>query len=414
MLAPDRIRGEGMTAEAKREANAEAGDDKAPPHGFPDAEFAARTARAQRLMGEHRLDALVVCTPPNVRYFTGYDSQFWESPTRPWFVVVPAEGPPVAVVPEIGAPAFAATWLERVESWPAPQPADDGTSLLAGVLQALPRRRGRVGFELGREQAMRMPVAQFLELRERVAGLELANGGPCLWAIRHVKTAAEIARIRHVCRLASRAYAAVPDLVAVGDTEREACRKLRIELLRQGADAVPFLPGISGPGGVAQIVCGPGDRAIREGDILFFDTGATYDGYFCDFDRNYAVGRVEDAARRAHEAMWRASEAGIAAARPGATAEDVFRAMAPICEEAGSLGNNVGRMGHGLGLQLTEPPSNMPGDATVLEAGTVLTVEPGIEYAPGRMIVHEENLVVTEDGPELLTIRAPRELPTIS
>jgi Xaa-Pro aminopeptidase len=387
--------------------------DEAPPHGFPDSEFAARTARAQAIMAAQGFDALVVCTPPNVRYFSGFDSQFWESPTRPWFVVVPAEGVPLAVVPEIGAPAFAATWLERVESWPAPRPADDGTSLLAGVLEALPRRHGRIGFELGREQALRMPVAQFLELRERLPGLELANGGPCLWEIRLVKTPAEVARIRHVCRLASDAYAAVPDLVRLGDTEREACRKLRIELLKRGADSVPFLPGIAGPGGVAQIVCGPGDRTIREGDILFFDTGTTYDGYFCDFDRNYAVGDVDDAAKRAHEAMWQATEAGIAAARPGATADEVFRAMAPICEAAGSLGNNVGRMGHGLGLQLTEPPSNMPGDATVLRPGTVLTIEPGIEYAPGRMITHEENLVVTEDGCELLTKRAPRELPVI-
>lgn len=384
-----------------------------PPHGFPDSEFAARTARAQKIMVVQGFDALVVCTPPNVRYFSGFDSQFWESPTRPWFLVVPAEGMPVAVVPEIGAPAFASTWLERVECWPAPRPDDDGTSLLAGVLDGLPRRHGRIGFELGREQALRMPVAQFLELRDRLPGLELANGGPCLWEIRMVKTPAEIARIRHVCRLASDAFAAVPEFVHIGDSEREACRKLRIQLLRRGADSVPFLPGISGPGGVAQIVCGPSDRVLQEGDILFIDTGATYDGYFCDFDRNYAVGTVDDAARRAHEAMWRATEAGIAAARPGATAEEVFRAMAPICEAAGSLGNNVGRMGHGLGLQLTEPPSNMPGDATVLQPGMVLTIEPGIEYAPGRMITHEENLAVTEDGAELLTERAPRELPII-
>jgi Xaa-Pro dipeptidase len=79
----------------------------------------------------------------------------------------------------------------------------------------------------------------------------------------------------------------------------------------------------------------------------------------------------------------------------------------------GSLGNNVGRLGHGLGLQLTEPPSHMPGDGTVIEEGMVLTIEPGIEYAPARMIVHEENVVVTGDGAALLTRRAPRELPRL-
>ncbi len=70
-------------------------------------------------------------------------------------------------------------------------------------------------------------------------------------------------------------------------------------------------------------------------------------------------------------------------------------------------------MGHGLGMQLTEPPSNMPGDETPLVPGMVMTVEPGMEYAPGRMILHEENVVITEDGCELLTRRAPRDMPVI-
>jgi Xaa-Pro aminopeptidase len=364
-------------------------------------------------MREHRFDGLVLTTPHNIRYLTGFDSQFWESPTRPWFVVVPAAGEPVAVIPEIGAPHMAQTWVRDVRTWPAPRPADDGTSLLAAALDALPRRFARVGFELGREQSLRMPVVQFLELRDRLPGLDLADGSGCLWAVRMVKTEAEIAHIRHVCAIACDAYEAVPRLVRRGDTERDAARRLRIELARLGADSTPFLPAISGPGGVPHIICGPGDRFLGDGDILFLDTGSTFDGYWCDFDRNYAVGEVADAARRAHEAMWAATEAGVAAAVVGATTDDVFRAMARVIEAAGSVGNNVGRLGHGLGMQLTEPPSFMAGDGTVLEAGMVLTIEPGAEYAPGRMIVHEENVVVRPDGPELLTRRAPRELPAI-
>jgi Xaa-Pro aminopeptidase len=112
--------------------------------------------------------------------------------------------------------------------------------------------------------------------------------------------------------------------------------------------------------------------------------------------------------------MWLATEAGLKASFVGATTDDVFRAMARVIEDAGSVGNNVGRLGHGLGMQLTEPPSNMPGDGTVLKANMVLTVEPGIEYEHGRMIVHEENIVIRDSGPELLTRRAPRELPKIA
>ena len=384
-----------------------------PIRGFSTGEFEARHARAQSIMREEGFDALVVCSPHNVRYFSGFDSQFWESPTRPWFIVVPAVGAPIAVIPEIGAPEMARTWVKDIRTWPSPQPSDDGVSLLASVLTGLARRTGRIGFELGREHSLRMPVVDFLALRDRL-GLELGNGSPCLWRIRMVKSQAEIDKIRHICAIASDAYGHVPEIVSGSDSEREAARKLRIDLAKRGADATPFLPCVSGPGGVAQIVCGPGDRAFAEGDIVFFDTGSTFDGYFCDFDRNYAVGRVSDACLRAHEAMWLATEAGIAAARPGARTDDVFAAMARIIEDAGSIGNTVGRIGHGLGLQLTEPPSHMPGDGTVIAPGMVLTIEPGMEYAPGKMIVQEENIVVTEDGAVLLTTRAPRELPILS
>ena len=384
-----------------------------PKRGFTSEEFARRTERAQAIMAEHEFDALVLSSQANVRYFSGFDSQFWESPTRPWFIVVPGRGSPIAVIPEIGVPEMAATWVEDIRSWPSPRWADDGTSLLAGILTDMPRRFGRIGFELGREHSLRMPVMQFLELRNQVRGLSLDNGSPCIWQIRMVKTAAEIAHIEHICQIASRAYEAVPRLVSGGDSEREACRKLRIELARLGADSTPFLPAVAGPGGVSQIVCGPHDRVLEAGDVLFFDTGSTFDGYWCDFDRNYAVGAISDAAKRAHEAMWQATEAGLAAAVPGASCAAVFDAMARIIEEAGSVGNNVGRLGHGLGMQLTEPPSHMPGNGTIIEPGMVLTIEPGIEYEPGKMIVHEENVEITESGARLLTNRAPRAMPVI-
>jgi Xaa-Pro aminopeptidase len=385
---------------------------KVPKRGFTADEFEHRTLREQAIMDRHGFDALLLTTPQNVRYFTGFDSQFWESPTRPWFVVVPRTGAPIAVIPEIGAPEMALTWIKDIRTWPAPRPEDDGLSLLTSTIGGLARKFGKVGAELGREMALRMPVVEFLKLRDGL-GLAIEDGSPCIWEVRMVKTAAEIEHIHYICQLASDAYEALPAQIAIGESEREAVRKLRIDIARRGADATPFMPAISGPGGVAQIVCGPHDRKIEAGDILFIDTGSTFDGYFCDFDRNYAVGKVSDEAHRVHEALWQATEAGIAAAVPGAKTDDVWRAMAKIIEDAGAIGNNVGRLGHGLGLQLTEPPSHRLGDGTVIVENMVLTIEPGMEYAPGKMIVHEENIAVTKEGPRLLTKRAPRELPVI-
>lgn len=383
-----------------------------PKRGFTPAEFEKRAARAQEIMRAAKLDAVFVTSPPNVRYFTGFDSQFWESPTRPWFIVVPAEGKPIAVIPEIGAPEMALTWIDDIRTWPAPVPEDDGISLLKSTLEGLPRRFGRIGAELGREMALRMPVSDLLQLRDSLDS-EIVDGSPAIWEMRMVKTAAEIEHIAFICGIASDAYNELPGKISIGENEREAVRKLRIDIALRGADATPFMPAISGPGGVPQIVCGPHDRMLERGDILFIDTGSTFDGYFCDFDRNYAIGEISSEAARVHEALWHATEAGIAAAVPGATTDDVFSAMSKIIEDAGAIGNNVGRLGHGLGLQLTEPPSHRLGDGTRIVENMVLTIEPGMEYAPGKMIVHEENIAVTNDGPRLLTKRAPREMPII-
>lgn len=384
-----------------------------PARGFPRSEFEARAERARALMTAHELDGLVVTSEQHVRYFTGFDSQFWASPTRPWFVIVPREGELIAVIPEIGGPVMARTWVKDIRTWPAPVPEDDGVTLLSDALQSLPRRFGRLGAEMGPEMVLRMPAADFLHIGENIAPLAFADGTSVLRALRGVKSPAEIDKIRHVCQFTSEAFMALPEKLQIGMTEWEACREMRVEVLQRGADNSPYMMGVAGPGGYDNIIMGPTQKVIETGDILIIDTGTTFDGYFCDFDRNFAFGEPDDEAKRAHEVVWRATQAGIDAACPGATTTDLWRAMAVILEEAGSLGNNVGRMGHGLGMQLTEWPSNRPGDDTELVPGMVLTIEPGMEFAPGKMIVHEEDIAVTEDGCELLTIRAAREIPVM-
>ena len=87
--------------------------------------------------------------------------------------------------------------------------------------------------------------------------------------------------------------------------------------------------------------------------------------------------------------------------------------MWSVLEKGGALGNSVGRMGHGLGMELTEWPSVMPGDDTLLEPGMVITIEPGMSFAPGKEMVHEENILITEESARILTKRAPAEMPII-
>ena len=378
---------------------------------FTISEFDTRIQRVQASMRTRELDALVLTAPPNFRYFTGLDSQFWESPARPWFLVVPASGATVAVMPAIAEVAVRQCFVGSIQSWPSPRPEDEGVTLLASVLQSMPRRFGRIGFELGRESALRMPVLDFMRVRDLLSGTDIVDGSPCIWEVRNIKSQAEIEKIRAAGGIVSRAFEAVPAYAKKGMTEAEVCRELTIDVLRGGAHTVPYVACASGEGGYDQIIARGSRRELREGDVLIMDVGATVDGYFCDFDRNYAVGRVSDEALSAHDAVWRATEAGIDAARAGVKVCDLWKTMMSVLEAAGMRGNNAGRLGHGLGLQLTEPPSHCEADEAVLQPGMVITIEPGMEYAPGRLIVHEENIAITEDGfADLLTHRAPREM----
>ena len=385
--------------------------------GFPQEEFDGRLARAQGLMAAHGLGALLLTTEPDIRWFTGFLTQFWLSPTRPWFLVVPAAGRPIAVIPSIGAEAMGRTWIDDIRPWPAPRPEDDGVSLLAS---ALSEAGGPVGVPMGAETYLRMPLADFDRLRAALPGTGWRDATSVLRALRQVKSAAEIAKIAEACRFACDAFDRLPEIARAGMTEVEVFRAFKIACLEAGADDVDYLVGGAGPGGYGDIISPPGDRRLQAGDVLILDVGVVFDGYYCDFDRNFSVGPPSPAVQRAHDVVWRATEAGLAAARPGATCADLFAAMdavmAPPAHRTGPKsdgGGEVGRLGHGLGMVLTEFPSITPWDRTELVPGMVLTLEPGMALAPGRMMVHEENIVITEGAPRLLTRRAPPEIPVL-
>ena len=385
------------------------GHTEVPP--FTAAEFAARVERARALMTEHELDGIMVTSEPNLEYLSGFVTQFaWASPTRPWYFVLPREGEAVAIIPEIGLTNWLETsWCRTVETWPSPTPENEGLDLLGATIARVRRRFGRFGLELGPETRLGMAPGDLLRIREAMP-FALADAAAVMRELRFVKSEAEIAHIRHICGIASDAFEALPGLVRTGDSEKEICRKFAADILLRGADKVPYTSIGTGPGGYSSIIQGPTNRRLAKGDILMIDTGAKYAGYYCDFDRNVAIGEPPDEAKRTHELLWQATVAGIAAARPGNTAADVFSAQAKVLEDAGIVLGNVGRFGHGLGKVMTEPPSNKPIDRTVLKPGAVLTIEPSAMYGKGKILVHEENLVVTADGPVLLTRRASREM----
>ena len=381
-------------------------------------EYAHRLQRARRAMEAAHLDALLITTEPNFRYFSGLSNQGWVSPTRPMFLVLSLTRDPIAVIPTGSQVVMRQTsWIEDVRAWPAPRPADDGVSLVADAVRSAVGARATVGAEFGPETQLRMPINDFLRLRTDILPITFADASGLLQRLRMVKSPAEVERIRTIAQLVSRAFEDLPGNIQFGDSERDICLRLQLDVLQRGADRFPYMIAASGPEGYQTINTDPSDRSLGKGDVLIIDTGCTIDGYFCDFDRNFAFGTPAASVRDAHARAYEATEAGLAAAKIGARMSDIWEAMAKTLGHEAILGSGVGRMGHGLGLNLTEPPSIHPDDTTAIELGMVLTLEPGIGFVARdgtpRVMVHEENIVIGPSGGKLLSRRAPREMPVI-
>jgi Xaa-Pro dipeptidase len=398
------------------------------PAPIEEAEYRARYARIQESMQTARLDALLITSEDNYRYVTGFNSPTWVNLARPRYAVIPQEGAPCVIVPTTNVPVVRTTsWIADLRSWVSPNPADDGVSLAVEALKSAGSRFGRIGAELGPQSRLTMPVGDFLRLREALHPSEVVDGDGLLRQLRQIKSEGEVAFIRHAATIVSTAFARLAGQIAIGQTEDEACRLFQIELMRLGIERIPYLIGVSGFAGYNSLQTSPTQAVLDDGCVLAIDTGCSHGGYFCDFDRNYAFGRTPDKVRRIHRLLWQATEAGIRAARPGATAGDLWRAQAQVIGElAPSIGTDVrraenGRMGHSIGLRLTEPPSVHPADTTVLVPGMVMTIEPAVTYAVDtpnglvtRTMVHEENLVITGDGSALLSQRADEEITVVA
>ncbi len=391
-----------------------------PPRGFAEKEFEERVESAQNLMQENALSALLLCTEAEVRYFTGFHTPFWQSPTRPWFLILPLNGKPVAVIPSIGEVSMKETWIDDIRTWSSPNPSDEGVSLLSNTLNeilAIASNQSNSGLEIGlpmgNETHLRMPLVDFAKLKEMIYPHTFTDATEIIKSLRSVKSEAEINKISKICEIVSNGFASLPDLLNVGMTEREAFKAFRLKLLELGADEVPYLVGATGSG-FSDIIKQPSDRVIQPGDLVMFDTGSTYDGYFSDFDRNMAFHFADDKAKYAYQIVWEATEAALKLASPGKTTTDLWAAMGSVLETESTRNESVGRFGHGLGMQVTEWPSNTDNDATLLQEGMVLTVEPNLIWGDGHIMVHEENFVVRADGIELLSRRAASELQIIS
>lgn len=382
-----------------------------PNRGFPKAEYLRRVAATQEQMHRFELDAILLTCERDVRYFSGFLTRFWESPTRPWFLIIPAAGAPVAVIPSIGASLMGKTWISDIRTWSSPNLTDDGVSLLAEALTELTPSTGVIGLPHGPESHLRMPLGDYETLRRSIGHRQLSQDHNIIRDQQVIKSELEIAKIRHACAIAGAAFERVPEIAMEGRGLDEVFRNFQMLCLESGADWVPYLAGGAESGGYSDVISPATNVALKKGDVLMLDTGLVWDGYFCDFDRNWSMGASNAATQDAYSKLIDATSAAAEIAKPGRTTADLFHAMNAIVT-ADADETEAGRLGHGLGMSLTEWPSIIATDTTVLEPGMVLTLEPGVGVGD-KILVHEENILITQDAPEFLSPRASQQLPVL-
>lgn len=344
---------------------------------------AARVSRVDAELDERGLDALLVTDLVNVRWLTGFT------------------GSNAAVVTGPGVRRFITDF--RYVTQAAEQLGDAwerevSKDLLEQVAEPLTGPL-RLGFD-----DAHMAVRDHVRLAELAPeGVELVGAGGLMEDLRAIKDAGELERIRAAAVLADAALEEVLARGLVGRTEREVALDIEVTMRRLGASSPSFPPIVAAGAQGALPHAEPRDVAIPPDTLVVVDWGAQLDGYASDCTRTFATGPLEDRARAVYELVLRAQEAALDTVRPGPTGKEVDKVARDLIE-AGGHGEHFGHgLGHGVGLEVHEGPRLSTKGETPLQAGMVVTVEPGI-YVPGQVGVRIEDLVaVIPEGREVLS-----------
>ncbi len=363
----------------------------APPIGSE--ERLARIAKARHLMDRIGADALLVNAGASLRYFAGVP---WGATERLVAMLVPASGDPVVICPrfELGSleadlaiPADFRLWEED----------EDPYALVAGLVSA--------GSTLALDPMLPFQMAE--RLRGAAPSLRLIDGAPVIDGCRMYKSPVEIALMQQAKTMTLEVHRRAAAILHEGISNREVVRFIDEAHRAIGASGstfciVQFGLGTAYPHGL------PGERRLKEGELVLIDTGCSVDGYNSDITRTYAFGQVGDEERSMWALEKEAQAAAFDAAIPGATCESVDAAARRVLERAGlgpdyRLPGLPHRTGHGIGLSIHEAAYLVRGDKTPLAEGMCFSNEPMI-VVPDRFGIRlEDHFHMTAEGARWFT-----------
>lgn len=347
------------------------------------------------------VDALVVVPGPNFTRMTGHP---FMSNERPFAIIVPPDGAPAAIVPNLELRSFDLVGFEgAVFDW---RDQDGYMGAFEALARHMPLRRIAV-----EGQVMRVFVHH--AFAAAYPGIEILDAEASISGLRICKTADEIAAMEKAIAISEAALADVHAGVRVGQTEKEIEQRLVAALFAHGAEDQAFRAIVAaGDNSARPHAKARADYAVRPGDALLIDFGAVWDGFCADITRTVFVAEVSDADADVYNTVLAANAAGHAVTRAGVTAHDVDDAVISVLEASPYADRIRTKTGHGLGREVHEAPYIMRGNLQVLEAGMVYTNEPGL-YKIGAFGVRiEDDVLVTETGCRSLTTY-PKDLAVV-
>jgi Xaa-Pro aminopeptidase len=260
----------------------------------------------------------------------------------------------------------------------------------------------RIGFE-----PASLSVRSFEIISSEASSVELVPLGFELDRLRWIKSPDEIVRIRRVIEITERALDSAVKSICAGTTERQIASKIGTAFLELGADGAAFLPNVAFGSNSAKPHHRPGSRALQNSDAIVIDIGARLDGYIADVTRTFWLGSADSLLIEIYNVVKEAQLAALETVRAGVHASTVDGAARKVIADAGHGEHFIHGIGHGIGVRLHDGPSLNSSNEEVLEAGNVVTIEPGI-YIQGFAGVRIEDVVaVQRSGHEVLT-NAPK------
>jgi Xaa-Pro aminopeptidase len=346
-------------------------------------EVEQRRRDASTRLPENKVDALLVSSPANLRYLTDYAGSNG-------LLLLTASDAHFFTDPRYGLEA--SQMLCKVQ-------VSKGPLIVAAAALIKRKRLKKIGFETGW-----LKHEDFTKLKDALPlGVGLHPVGRILEQQRMVKSASEIAAIRKSVLVNSEAYSRVLRRIRPGVREQDIAAELEFQMRMLGAEKPSFDTIVATGARTALPHARPSARRLEENELLLIDMGASVDGYASDMTRMAFTGKPPKAIRDLYRAVLEAQLASIDAVRPGMLAHKVDGVARNVLKRHKLDKAYVHSTGHGLGLEIHEPPRLGKRDKTRLEPGMAITIEPGayVEGVGGVRI--EDTVLVTQNGCEVLT-----------